>query len=528
MTNLNCNVLVIGAGAAGATFAATLSDHGVKDIILLEKGPYYDKSFFNQNELAMGVLKAEGGARTTADGGIPVQSAECVGGGTTINYALCFDPIPSVWQRWRREHGVTEFSFAESASDYGVPGLNMARALKDVRRRINVQQPSLPANDNNQLFKLGAERRGLGVQTFELNMDGCVGCGFCGSGCAYDAKLGTMVTYVRDAEAHGVRLVHHCSIDTIRIESRAGVPTATGAIGVIRPTVPGSRANSVSTGPITITAKLVVVASGAAASPGILQQSQVPDPDDRIGRGVILHPSLPVAGVFPHRLVNYRGITGTYYSDALRDDHNIMLEYLFDQPVDTALALPGFGRDHFDLMVNYPNLAGFGVMLIDQPQERNRVTWDRGRGKPVISYQLADADKDRLRFGARTSVEIMFAAGATRVLLTSTERLKTLSQPVFSDISQAAECQSLQFDPYSTLLASAHIQASTKMGSAESGAFANSRGEAHRVRGLMVCDSSSFPTSCGANPMLAIMALARYQGLRVAAEWSSRYASAGA
>ena len=46
----------------------------------------------------------------------------------------------------------------------------------------------------------------------------------------------------------------------------------------------------------------------------------------------------------------------------------------------------------------------------------------------------------------------------------------------------------------------------------------NSRGESHWIRNLIVCDSSSFPTSCGANPMVSIMTMARYQGMRIARE----------
>jgi choline dehydrogenase-like flavoprotein len=38
------------------------------------------------------------------------------------------------------------------------------------------------------------------------------------------------------------------------------------------------------------------------------------------------------------------------------------------------------------------------------------------------------------------------------------------------------------------------------------------------VRHLIVCDSSAFPDSCGANPMISIMTMARYQGRRIAAE----------
>jgi choline dehydrogenase-like flavoprotein len=61
------------------------------------------------------------------------------------------------------------------------------------------------------------------------------------------------------------------------------------------------------------------------------------------------------------------------------------------------------------------------------------------------------------------------------------------------------------------------------MGEDPARAMVNSRGESHHVRNLLVCDSSVFPESCGANPMLSIMAMARYQGRRIAAELA-RYA----
>jgi hypothetical protein len=48
----------------------------------------------------------------------------------------------------------------------------------------------------------------------------------------------------------------------------------------------------------------------------------------------------------------------------------------------------------------------------------------------------------------------------------------------------------------------------------------NSRGETRHARGLVLCDSSVFPTSCGVNPMLSVMTMARYQGLRIAAEFA--------
>lgn len=208
VTKLTCDVLIVGSGAAGATLAATIAEYSSLSVILVERGGYYGSEYFNQRELDMMTLLADRGARSTIDGAIPVAGGECVGGGTTVNYALCFDPIPAVWQMWREEYGLQGFSFDHSASDYGLSGLNLAAAVSDVRSRCNVHVPSnAEVNDNNHIFAEGCKHLGVSVRKFELNMRGCIGCGFCGQGCAYDAKLGTMVTYLQDALNRGVHLI---------------------------------------------------------------------------------------------------------------------------------------------------------------------------------------------------------------------------------------------------------------------------------------------------------------------------------
>jgi choline dehydrogenase-like flavoprotein len=525
VTNITCDVLVVGSGAAGATIAATLAEKTKLSVVLVEKGPYYGAEFFDQRELDMTVLLAQNGARSTVDGAIPVAGGECVGGGTTVNYALAFDPIPEVWERWKRQFSLQGFAFAESANDYDVRGLNLATALRDVRKRCNVHAPDdAEVNDNNRLFASGCRRLGVSAKKFELNMQGCIGCGFCGQGCAYDAKRGTMVTYLQDALRAGVRLIHTCSIDQVHFDSAGDRLRTLGASGTVAPTKTGSRPNSVTSGPISIDAKLVIVSAGAVESPALLQRSRVPDPFDRIGRGLVLHPSLPIAGVLDREIVNYRGITGSYYSDYFYAEHGFMLECLFDHPIDAAVALPGFGIEHFDLMRNYSKLAGFGAMLVDTPLDSNRVTLSATDGTPQIIYRLSEPDKARLRFAAARMVEIMFAAGASKAILTSHESLTPRGNAIFQSATEAVLCDKLAFSPNETLVSSAHAQASVKMSENPHLGMANSRGEVHGVSGLIVCDSSAFPTSCGANPMIAIMSLARYQGQRIAGEQARYFA----
>ena len=177
------------------------------------------------------------------DGSIPVRGGECVGGGTTVNYALAMDPVRSVWARWR-DHGLAGFSFDEGTSDYGVAGLNMAACLAEVRARIGVAAPPDSAvNGNNRVLERGCRALGFSAKHFELNMRDCLGCGFCAEGCAYDRKQGTLVTYVPDAVKRGVRLIHHCDIQRLTFARQGDARRVTGAIGQVRRTQEGSLPN---------------------------------------------------------------------------------------------------------------------------------------------------------------------------------------------------------------------------------------------------------------------------------------------
>jgi choline dehydrogenase-like flavoprotein len=519
MTSIDCDVLVIGSGAAGSVLAATLAELTPLRIVVVERGGYFGREAMVQRERPMMQrLYADGGARTTDDGAIAVRGGECVGGGTTVNVALCLDPVPRIWDGWRRERHLTGFSFDRDASDHGVAGLNMAACLTEVRARLNVHAPDdAEVNENNRLFARGCRAAGIGTRKFELNMRGCVGCGFCFAGCAIDAKQGTMVTYLRDAVARGVTLVHHCAIEAIDFGGEGDARRAVGARGRIAATREGSRPNTMPEGPVRFRAGLVIVSAGAIESPALLQRSGHPDPHGRIGRGLVLHPSLGIVGIFDHDVVASEGIEGTMYSDHFVAEHGFFLQCLFAPLGAGAATLPGMGPEHFELMRQARRLGTFGIMLLDSVADANRVVWDGALERACILYRLSPADRARLRFGAEKGVGVMFAAGAREVLLPSEEPLPPLETPRFKDRSQAALCRHLQLGP-ATVLGSSHCQGTAKMGEDPTTSVVNSRCESHQVRNLVVCDSSAFPSSCGANPMLSIMTLARYQGRRLAAE----------
>ncbi len=521
MRSIDCDILIIGSGAAGGTLAATLSEFTKQRIVVLERGGHYGREFFNQNEWDMRVLYAEDGARSNHDGSIAVRGGECVGGGTTVNTALCSDPVPAVWRRWAQDFGLSGFSLESEASDYGIQNLSLRRATDDVRRRIGVH-PAAEAeiNRNNSIFKRGCEALGITAKPFELNMRGCVGCGFCAQGCAYDAKQSIPVTYLSDALSRGVQLIHHADVEELTWCPFYGRPQASGAVASVLPTRAGSHPNSVAPGPLRVRARLTIVCAGAVETPLLMQKSGHPDPHAQLGRGLVLHPSLHIVGRMESEVAAHRGIESSVYSDHFYSDYGFYLESRFGHPLFASTMLPGEGTAHFETMLAYRKLAGLAVMLVDVSTSDNFVRWDGRTRKTRIEYRVSEADKTRMRTGAEWGVQIMFAGGAEEVILPSEEEVGPLKSPWFKHKEDATHCAKLQFAPHKTVLTSAHCQSTTRMSADPKLAMLSDRCESHFADNLMVVDSSAFPTSCGANPMLSIMALARYQGIRIAAELS--------
>ena len=152
-------------------------------------------------------------------------------------------------------------------------------------------------------------------------------------------------------------------------------------------------------------------------------------------------------------------------------------------------------------------------MAIDVPESHNRVTLNPSEN-PEIEYQLSDEIKDRLRFGIKQAVTMMFKAGAERVYIPSNEdifasgesQLKVVS---FDNVSQLNALNRLQFIPGRTILTSAHMQATNKMGSDPENSVVSQDFKVWGTENLYVMDSSIFPSSIGANPMQSIYTFAK-------------------
>jgi choline dehydrogenase-like flavoprotein len=132
---------------------------------------------------------------------------------------------------------------------------------------------------------------------------------------------------------------------------------------------------------------------------------------------------------------------------------------------------------------------------------------------------LSEADKVRFRRGVAEAVRIMFLAGAKQVYLPTTEDIlgNGASPMILTNAGQAdAVARNLRFVPNQTIVTSAHMQATNKMGSTEANSVVSRNFRVRGTSNLYVVDGSVFPTSIGANPMQSIYTFAKIFADRIA------------
>jgi choline dehydrogenase-like flavoprotein len=150
------------------------------------------------------------------------------------------------------------------------------------------------------------------------------------------------------------------------------------------------------------------------------------------------------------------------------------------------------------LMAQYDHMVTAGMLCEDTATGRVR-TID---GKPQAFYQLAGADAANLKRGVVLLSELLFAAGARRIMLPF-HGADDLYGP-----DDARRLLDRDIPTKGWEVVTVHMMGTARMGTDRAGAVTNPFGMVHDADRLMVADASLFPTPIGVNPMETIMALA--------------------
>lgn len=507
---LTADLCVIGSGAGGSTAAVIAAEAGLK-VLVLEAGPFVPPSVMNQREEDMipALLEANG-AQTSSDRGCAIIQGRALGGSTIHNINLCKRIPAPILAEWKTNHGLEHLS------------LNIWDQLyAEIESLLEVS--TIPAelySAHNLLLKNGAEKLGWESQGLRHNRSGCVSSGFCAVGCAYDAKNNAAKVFIPRAVDAGAQILTHCK--AVRILTRNNTVVGVEAVA-IDPQTRESIAR------ITINAPRVCVSASATGSAALLLRSKIPDPSGRTGKGLTIHPALVAAGEFDEPVYAWKGIPQSYECTEFLDfeaahppsnaDQSLKeaaaapgnrswLITAFAHPMSTATMLPGFGVEHAQLMARYDHLAVFSAMIHDQ--SAGRVT-PRGDLGWKIDWTPNQADQRELLFGTKRAAEMLFAAGAKRVLFPSRPLLE------FKPGESLARLETFAIQPDTVQITAVHPMSTVPMGDDPLKSPVDSQGKHHHVEGLWVADGSLFPTSIGVPPQISIYALGLHVGRAIVA-----------
>jgi choline dehydrogenase-like flavoprotein len=484
---LRADAVVVGTGAGGATAAARLRDAGL-DVLMLEEGALHRTETFTTDPSTMIRRLYRDAGTTMILGNPPIIFAEgrCVGGSTVINGGMAWRTPENVLDRWERDLGLA-----------GLGPRGMEPYFEAAERILHVEPNHEDTfGRNTHLFVRGAEALGWPLARAPRNMRRCVGLNNCALGCPTGAKQAMHVTEVPRALAAGAAMLTGARVDRV-------LWRGTRAVGVRGRLVgddgrPGAR--------FEVRAPLVVLAAGARQTPGILRRSRLLA--RAIGRGLHTHPNAKCVGIFDERIDPWIGTHQAFHVHHFLGE-GILIGYAAVPPGLLAAALPGLGAENAEQMAHYNHMLTAATLVDDHTEGRVVMGLDR---QPYMLQTLDDADLERLHRGVALTAELLFAAGARRVLLPFAD-LPALEGP--HELSRIAARPRVR---HTIELMTVHIMGTARMAIDPARGATDAAGAVHGVRGLVVADASVLPSSIGVNPQETIVAVT----LRNVERWLER------
>lgn len=481
------DVIVIGSGAGGGTFAYRCAREG-KKVLLLERGRRYPPQDSVHSEQAMLIdkepyddrsIQVNGSSRRLYMGGV-------LGGGTALYGAALMRPsaadfhpgqhygdrLPRAYWDWPIGYDDLEPYYNEAETLYHVSGAS-EDDFGPLQKPARFPHDAIPLKPINR--KLIEANRARGLRPFRLplaiDFRRCLECHSCPG---YVCPNGARQSSAQLLDNGSVEVMTGVDVERFSRNARGAVD------GVcVRNRDSGERA--------IYRARRYALAAGAIGSPALLLRSACGNP--LIGRHYMMHVCPVVVGLFSRRTqadetyVKQVGFAD-YYHGTKEYEHKLGLVQSLPAPGPAVLAkatskrMPGIALNW--LRKHMLPLTG---IVEDLPDPENRVTIGN-HGEPKLHHRFSPYDLERGQALGRLMVRILKNAGA----------LFCPAKAFPSEEHVAHQCGTLRF------------------GTDGAHAVADSDCRLFDHPNVFVVDGSVLPTSLGVGPALTIMANA----LRVA------------
>lgn len=467
----DCEVLVVGSGAGGATTAAILAEAGV-DVLVVEEGPWVEQGTVAPFSLEQMDRQYRSGGVTVALGrpSIAYTEGRCAGGGTEINSGLYRRPAEETLDRWRRGWSISDFSADE-----------IFRACDEVEHELSVGTvpgSHLPASER---LRRGASALGWDhdeIPRWMQYRDGD------------DARSGRRQsmtrTYLPRAWRAGARLLCEHRVDRLVVDRRRA----------FRAELTGPDAR-----PATVDFDHVVVCGGAIQTPALLQRSGF---RGLVGRNLAVHPTVKLAARFTEE-VNVPDDVPVH--QVTEFSPNLSFGGSASHPGLVALALTDAWPAMRDAVTAWREIAVYYAAITSEG--RGAVRTLPGLSDPLVTYRLTPRDRAVLGQGLARLALVMLEAGAVEVYPSFRDA------PVVRTRRDLAELSG-RFRAAAASVMTVHLCSTVPIGEDRTRAAADSFGRVYGSENIRVNDASALPDAPGVNPQASVMALALRNARRLA------------
>jgi choline dehydrogenase-like flavoprotein len=526
-----CDVIIVGSGAAGSAAAWRLSFTDL-DVVCIEQGGHVDPAKFPSTRIGWELEKEK---EFNSDPNIrnslwdyPINNAEspislanfnAVGGSTILfsGHYPRFHPsdfrvktLDGVADDWPISYEDVEPFYRMNEKAIGVAGLEGDPAYP----KISGLLPPVPIGKMGQVIGEGFNKLGWhwwpsysAIATVEFSgRSKCVNLGPCNTGCAQGAKSSADVSYWPQAIRNGVRLLVESRVSHI-IQNRKDEVNGVSYIDS------GGQAHE-------LRAKIVVLAASGVGTPRLLLNSRskyspmgIGNSHDLVGRNLMLHPLGYVEGRFEIDLESMIGPQGCCISSQefyeTRPEHDFKRGYSMQilrgpGPLESAKnsykrgKLQFSEKFHESYMHQFNKTGSIALITEDLPELHNRITLDSrladrfGIPAPKIEYKLGTNSKKILSHSLNAGKQILTVAGGKEVI-------------AYGPVKNSGW----------------HIMGTARMGSTEETSVVNQNGQVHNIENLYILDSSIFTTSSAVNPASTIQALSLMISNGIAKKYAS-------
>ena len=326
------DTLVVGSGAAGSILAFRFAQAGRK-VLVLERGPHLDPRQFTDDEVGQYLrLYNEGALQLATNFSLQVLQGMCVGGGTTINNALCLPPPAPVLDAW---------------AERGVDRAGLEAAIDEVRRWLGVC-PIRPetttiaarrfAKAVGELGLPGAARRDGGEHHGGLPRDRLLQHRLRVRGQAGGARRGAAVGAGALRRRRARRRRGRADRYRRRPRRRRGRTARAERRAALARRRRGRR-------------------GGRADRLELAAAAQRPRRRRASAQGLHFNINSPLTADFPDPVDSFAGIQMSHAYVPPGDPPGYLVETWFNPPATQALAMPGWFDHHFENMHRYRHMA---------------------------------------------------------------------------------------------------------------------------------------------------------------------------